>query len=121
MPSVLVQTTSGVEAGRKLVGTMSGASTPDMGHPEGDVLVEGLEHPGHEPGGGTGGTDDRQGARRAERPLDPARHGHIGKIHHVVGVHVGDEQGVEAGRMDTGLGQTQDGAPAGVELERYIT
>ena len=120
-PSVLVQTTSGVDVGRKLVGTTLERLHARMGHPEGDVLVEGLEHPGDEPGGGTGGTDDRQGPDGRSVPSIQRVMATSGRSTTWSECTWVTNRASSSAAMDAGLGQAQDGAPAGVELECDIT
>ena len=63
---------------------------------------------------------DRQRARRVQRALDPAGHDDVGQVDHVVAVDVGDEQCVQLVCHGPGLGETDHGATACVELQRDL-
>jgi hypothetical protein len=86
--------------------------------PQGDVVGEGVEHGGGEPRGLPLDGHDRQRRRGVERRLHPAGHHEVGEVDDVVAVGVGEEDGVELVRLAAGVGEAEDGAAPGVELER---
>jgi hypothetical protein len=84
---------------------------------EGDVVVEGLEHPPDVAGRHTLRRHDHQRTGGRQLLLDPPGHGHVGQADHVVAVHMGHEQRGEGVRFGPRLDQAQDRGPAGVELQ----